>query len=68
MVPFWIKTTANDIFFTYRGGSVLLTKGGVGWDQGLEKGEEGRSFSLSYTSSIASIASRVTAGTYAFHM
>ena len=31
MVPFWIKTTANDIFFTYRGGSVLLTKGGVGW-------------------------------------
>lgn len=52
----------------YRGGSVLLAKGGVGWEQGLEKGEEGRAFSLSYTSSIASIASLVTAGTYVFHM
>lgn len=68
MVLFWIKTTANDIFFMYRGGPVLLAKAGVGWEQGLEKGEEGRAFSLSYTSSIASIASLVTAGTYVFHM
>lgn len=52
----------------YRGGSVLLAKGGLGWEQGLEKGEEGRSFSLSYTPAIASVASLVTAGTYVFHM
>lgn len=68
MVLFWIKTTANDIFVIYRGGSVLLARGGVDWEQGSEKGEEGRSFSLSYIALIASIASLVTAGTYVFHM
>ena len=47
---------------------MLLARGGVDWEQGSEKGEEGRSFSLSYTSLIASIASLVTAGTYVFHM
>ena len=52
----------------YRGGSVLLAKGGLGWEQGFEKGKEGRSFNLSYTPSIASVASLVTAGTYVFHM
>lgn len=66
MVPFFVKTTANDFFFKYRGVSTSLIKGGMGWGSGVGWGEAGSSLNLSHTSSMASIVSLVTMGTNAF--